>query len=87
MKEGDRIELSPGHDLWMMGVHYGTIVRIRQERVAGTLRDVASVRLDKVKKLQRVWVENLKSLRTTHYGHCEVEPCVCSLRIVGELAP
>ena len=85
MKEGDRIELSPGHDLWMAGARYGAIVRIRQERVAGALRDVATVRLDKVKKLQRVWCDNLKSLTTRHYGHCEGSPCVCSLRLVGSL--
>jgi hypothetical protein len=87
MKENDRIELSPHLDLWMRGARYGNVVAIRQERVAGSLRDVATVKLDLVKKLQKVWVENLKSIKTSHYGHCEGSPCVCSLREVGRVEP
>ena len=45
---GRRIELHPGHDLWMRGARYGEVVRVE--------KDVLVVRMDnaQVKKLVRV---------------------------------
>lgn len=45
MKPGDRVEIHPRHDLWMMGARFGTILRIR-----GSL---ATVQLDKVQRPKR----------------------------------
>lgn len=58
---GVRVELSPSHDLWMRGAKFGKIHSVID---AKTVR----VRMDntRVRKLQRVRVEDLSSFLTTN---------------------
>lgn len=43
MKAGDRVEIHPSFDLWMMGARFGEIVKILPS-------GKAKVQLDKIKK-------------------------------------
>jgi hypothetical protein len=45
---GDRVELHPGHDLWMRGARFGTVVGL-----SATPQDRVRVKLDKTG--DRVW--------------------------------
>lgn len=55
-KAGDRIELHPGMDLWMMGDRYGDVIDVRPTRPAAGLESDYAIRvkLDRSGKTYRV---------------------------------
>lgn len=54
---GDRVELSPATDLWMMGARYGTVVKVG--------RTLVHVKLDRIKASRPTTLHpiNLRVLR------------------------
>lgn len=54
---GDRVEISPSHDLWIRGARFGEVVKI--------VEGVASVKMDHkaVKTHARVFVDELKIVK------------------------
>ncbi len=62
MKPGDRVQLHPATDRWMMGDRYGEVLRIIPaiRTMAVLVRPAAVVvRLDKSGKVQRFHVSNI----------------------------
>jgi hypothetical protein len=57
---GVRVELSPGLDLWMQGARFGTLRSIEP------VSQVATVKVDSVRKLQRIKLQDL-SARTARF--------------------
>ena len=52
---GDRVEIHPGTDLWMMGARYGTVVWVMLSWPGGTsltLEDRVRVDMDQVRGLR-----------------------------------
>ncbi len=51
-KVGDRIELHPATDFWMMGARHGTVLKVGV--------NCATVKLDLIKKPRRIRLENMR---------------------------
>lgn len=51
---GDRVEIHPRFDLWMRGARFGTVRSVHE---TGNGRILIKVKLDKVRKLFRVWTD------------------------------
>ncbi len=51
-KPGDRIEMHPATDFWMMGARHGTVVKVE--------KTFAKVKLDLIKKPRKVVFDNLR---------------------------
>ena len=51
-----RVEIAPHYDAWMQGARYGTVKGLRQYEGQA----VAIVKLDKMRKLKRIPVIDLK---------------------------
>lgn len=56
IKLHSRIEMHPGTDFWARGARFGTVIRVN------TLRDLARVKLDKVRTSILVAAVSLKSI-------------------------
>ena len=59
MNTGDRVELHPAMDRWMMGDRYGTVVRIIPSRKG---EDRVSILMDRSGKTIRTLISNVTVL-------------------------
>lgn len=56
---GDRVEIHPGTDLWMMGARYGTV-----RKIVPTSEDRVRVEMDKVPGVRSGPADRFRALRT-----------------------